>query len=209
MLGVVDKSLFNSSLRLLGDSLSPNNKKMFYQKFLKNKNKLRIIRSGLSWLLIILGLSILVFVWGPLVQQEIIFQYNKATGSLYYTYNRENSDLGQNNSLEDRPSIVPKSTSFGIIIPKIGVNAPVFANINPFNEAEFLPILKKGIAHAKNTSFPGQGGNVYLFAHSANSALEIQRYNAVFYLVNKLEKGDQIVVYYKEKPHFYYVFEKK
>ena len=52
-----------------------------------------------------------------------------------------------------------------------------------FNKNEFLPVLRKGIAHAKGTALPNEtNGNVYLFAHSTDSLLNVGRYNAVFTL---------------------------
>jgi len=159
----------------------------------------------ISAILISSGLIILLVVFGPLIKQEVIFQYNKLIGTSYYIYNNKQD---HDNYLKERGGITPESTDFGIIIPKINANAQIFPNIDPFSEREFLPILKKGIAHAKNTSFPGQGGNIFLFAHSANSLLEVQQYNAVFYLIQKLDQNDQIVIFYKEKPYYYYVFEK-
>ena len=62
--------------------------------------------------------------------------------------------------------LVPKDTEFSIIIPKIGASAKIFPNVDPSNSDEFLPILMKGVAHAKGTVFPGIVGNTYLFAHS-------------------------------------------
>jgi sortase A len=160
----------------------------------------------ISAILISSGLIILLVVFGPLIKQEVIFHYNKLIGTSYYIYNNGQDPNGY---LKDRGGIIPESTDFGIIIPKINANAQIFPNIDPFSEREFLPILKNGVAHAKNTSFPGHGGNIFLFAHSASSALEIQRYNAVFYLIEKLNQDDEIVIFYKEKPYYYYVFEKK
>jgi len=160
----------------------------------------------ISAFLIVLGITILLIIFGPLIRQEIIFQYNKLVGTAYYiSSNRQEAS----DPPEDRVNIIPKSTDFGVIIPKINANAPIFANIDPFKENEFLPILKRGIAHAKGTSFPGHGGNIFLFAHSASGILETQQYNAVFYLLTKLEKGDPVIIYYKETPYYYYVFEKK
>ena len=177
------------------------------QKNKQRVNKAKIARTILSWLLIGGGITILLLVFAPLAKQEIIFQYHQATKKQYY-YVEETA-----NGKEEIPAkgqqIIPQSTDFGIVIPKINANAPVFANVDPFKEGEFLPILKKGVAHAKNTSFPGQGENIYLFAHSASGPLQIKQYNAVFYLLSKLEQGDRIIIFYKEKPYSYYVFEKK
>jgi len=177
------------------------------QKNKQRVNKAKIARTILSWLLIGGGITTLLLVFGPLAKQEIIFQYHQATKKQYY-YVEETA-----NGKEEIPAkgqqIIPQSTDFGIVIPKINANAPVFANVDPFKEGEFLPILKKGVAHAKNTSFPGQGENIYLFAHSASGPLQIKQYNAVFYLLSKLEQGDRIIIFYKEKPYSYYVFEKK
>lgn len=175
------------------------------QKNKQGKNKAKIARTILSWLLIGGGITILLLVFGPLVKQEIIFQYHQLTNKHYYYNNEE--EMAETPPKGEK--IIPQSTDFGIVIPKINANAPVFANVDPFKESEFLPILKKGVAHAKSTSFPGQGENIYLFAHSASGPLQIKQYNAVFYLLPKLEQGDQVIIFYKEKPYYYYVFEKK
>jgi sortase (surface protein transpeptidase) len=62
-----------------------------------------------------------------------------------------------------RPSeekeIVPISKEFGLVIPKIGINVKVFANVNPRDPKEYLPILTKGVAHAAESVFPGDEGN--------------------------------------------------
>lgn len=105
--------------------------------------------------------------------------------------------------------ITPVDADFGIVIPKISANAKIFPNINPFNEKEFLPVLQKGVAHAKGTYFPGGGRNIYLFAHSTDAFYNAGRYNAVFYLIGKLETGDEIDIYYKNKIFKYFVYEKK
>lgn len=104
---------------------------------------------------------------------------------------------------------VPPNTDFALVIPKINAAAAVFPNIDPFNPAEFKPVLKKGVAHANGTSFPGQGSNIYLFAHSTDAFFNVNRYNAVFYLIGKLQNGDEIDVYYKGKLFKYAVYEKK
>ncbi len=105
--------------------------------------------------------------------------------------------------------LVPKDTEFGIVIPKIGASAKVFANIDPGNQDEFLPILAQGVAHAQGTVFPGILGNIYLFAHSTDSFWNAGRYNAIFYLLKDLVPGDEVVVFYQNKRYDYIVSESK
>ena len=101
--------------------------------------------------------------------------------------------------------LTPKDTRFSILIPKIGASAKVYPNINPASEDEFLPVLRKGVAHAKGTVFPGQKGNIYLFAHSTDNFWDVGRYNAIFYLLKDLAPGDEIVMFFENKRHNYVV----
>lgn len=103
----------------------------------------------------------------------------------------------------------PKDTNFSIIIPKIGASERVFENVDPSNEKEYGDTLLKGVAHARGSSFPGYGGNTYIFAHSADSFWNVGRYNAVFYLLKELQPGDDIVVFFQNKRHNYRVTETK
>jgi len=104
--------------------------------------------------------------------------------------------------------LIPKDTDFSISIPKIGASAKVYPNVDPSNPAEFLPILSKGIAHAKGSVFPGLPGNVYLFAHSTDNWWDVGRYNAVFYLLQHLDSNDEIVVFFEGRRYEYFVTQK-
>ena len=101
--------------------------------------------------------------------------------------------------------LTPPDTSFSILIPKIGASAKVFPNVDISNQDVYLPILMKGVAHAAGTVFPGMNGNVYLFAHSTDNFWDVGRYNAVFYLLKDLNKGDEIVIFYQNKRYNYIV----
>jgi len=101
--------------------------------------------------------------------------------------------------------LVPKDTDFSILIPKIGASAKVFPNVNVSNQDLYLPILMQGVAHAAGTVFPGMNGNVYLFAHSTDNFWDVGRYNAVFYLLKDLAKGDEVVIFYQNKRYNYIV----
>ena len=105
--------------------------------------------------------------------------------------------------------LTPPDTDFSILIPKIGASEKVFPNIDPIKEEEFLPILQKGVAHAKGTVFPGLPGNTYLFAHSADNFWNVGRYNAAFYLIKDLKIGDDIVIFFEDKRFNYKVTDNK
>ena len=105
--------------------------------------------------------------------------------------------------------LIPIDPLFNILIPKIGANARVFPNVDPSSEDAFIPVLKKGVAHSEGTFFPGQPGNIYLFAHSTDNFWDVGRYNAIFYLLKDLDKGDDVVVFFQNVRHNYVVKEKK
>jgi LPXTG-site transpeptidase (sortase) family protein len=99
------------------------------------------------------------------------------------------------------------TSEFSIVIPKLNISETVFANTDPFNQEEYSQILTQGVAHAKNTSLPGQSGNVFLFAHSSDNPFSITRYNTAFYLLPKLAPGDEISLYYNTQEYKYRVRE--
>jgi len=105
--------------------------------------------------------------------------------------------------------IIPIDPNFTIIIPKINVNTKVIKNVNPFNSTEYQIALTHGVAHARGSALPGFPGNVFIFAHSATDWYQANQYNAVFYLINKLESGDQIIIYYQGSKYIYSVNQKK
>lgn len=105
--------------------------------------------------------------------------------------------------------LTPKDTIFDVVIPKIGANAQVFPNIDPTNEAEYVAALKKGVAHAKGSVFPGMPGTIYLFAHSTDNFWDVGRYNAIFYLLKDLTIGDDVTLFFQNKRYNYRVSDTK
>ena len=142
-------------------------------------------------ILISLGLVIFILTFFPIIKEETKYTFNRSFVS------------------EIIKPIKPISTEFGIVIPKILANARVVDNVDPFNASEYQLALTKGVAHAKGTSYPGNAGNMFIFAHSSANWFTANQYNSVFYLVNKLEKGDEIDIYFMGKKYGYKVFEKK
>lgn len=137
---------------------------------------------------IFIGIIILLVNLGPVIFLEVQYQLPKS---------------------QKEWSFAPVDSQFSIIIPKVEINAKVIPDVDPFNAKEYKAALEKGAAHAKGTSYPDKEGNVFIFAHSTRFAADVQQYNAVFYLVDKLETGDDIHLAYKEKIYHYKVKEKK
>ena len=71
--------------------------------------------------------------------------------------------------------------------------------------AIFMEELKKGVVRYPGTAEPGQVGNAFIFGHSSNYPWVVSEYNDVFALIDTLEKGDEIIVYYNQKKFVYRV----
>jgi|SRR5581483_3200472 len=163
--------------------------------------------------------------FGPALYFEVNFRLNQLQGVHYIVASAKTTPPSVDKTQPANPTtqqggqfsaiaandkekiLIPIDTQFGILIPKIGANAPVIANVDPNNEDEYLPALQKGVAHAKGTVFPGMKGNIYLFAHSTDNFWDVGRYNAVFYLLKDLTVGDDIVVFFEGLRHNYKVTE--
>jgi len=139
-------------------------------------------------LLILVAFFILFFTFGPAIKNELVYK-TRQIADIKYT-------LEPNPDSRER-KLEPPNKDFSIVIPKIAAVAPVFADVDAQDSTKYLSVLKQGVAHAKGTAYPGEFGNTYLFAHSTDAFYNVGRYNAVFYLLGKLEKGDEIDIFYK------------
>lgn len=102
-----------------------------------------------------------------------------------------------------------KETNFSIEIPSIKVFSKVIANVDPFNEKEYIEKLKYGVAQAKGSSLPGEGGTVYLFAHSSDVPWRITRYNTAFFKLDFAKNNDTIYIRRNGREYMYKVYAKK
>lgn len=159
----------------------------------------------------LIGLSLVSFIFliFPLAREEI--RYNFFTEDLKLKTSvlveaaetvEKNKDKNQINRETELLGI---SSEFSIYIPKIDARANVIPSVNPFSSLEYLDALSRGVAHANTTSFPGEGKPVFLFSHSTDSPANFIRYNAVFYLLRKLDIGDEIMIYFSGKRYIYLV----
>jgi len=166
----------------------------------KKRKKYAKLLGILGSILIFLSLSLLFLIFWPAVKEEVKYDFNDSIGIKYVV-----------DKIPDKKEkvLTPVNKDFSILIPKIAASASVIANVDYSNPDIFLPLLKKGVAHAKGSSFPDQEGNVYIFAHSTDTFYNVANFNAVFYLLGKLERDDEIIVYYKDQEYVYSVSEIK
>lgn len=161
------------------------------------------------------------FMLGPLVSAEVKYRTDRLLGIRRTVPNIITSGLDSQTSDGENPpevsfadvgvsenSIIPVSTEYGIVIEKINANAKIVEGINPGNEREYVQALTKGVAEALGSTKPGETGNLYLFSHSTDAPWNIVRFNAVFYLLRELEKGDKVIIFYKNRRYDYIVFDK-
>lgn len=104
--------------------------------------------------------------------------------------------------------LIPPGAPF-ITIQKINAIAPIFFDVNPWDDKEYKEVLQKGIAHAKGTAKPGEKGTIYLFAHSSDLPWRITRYNTIFLKLNSLKNGDGITISGSGTEYRYKVTDKK
>lgn len=158
-------------------------------------------------------LGVFLTFW-PVILAETKYRLGQILGETYFLVGDEVPTPASSASFSfiKAPSplpITPIDTNFGIVIPKINANARIIDNVDPSNYKEYMEALKKGVAHTKGTVMPGMIGNVFLFAHSVGNFWEVNRYNAVFYLLKELDSGDLVVLFWQGKRYDYEVTEKK
>jgi LPXTG-site transpeptidase (sortase) family protein len=98
-----------------------------------------------------------------------------------------------------------------IVIPRIGENIPLLdtkvasgSSFETMHET-FMEELRGGVVRYPGTALPGEMGNVFVFGHSSNYPWVKSDYNDVFALLDTLENGDEITIYYNQKKFTYRV----
>lgn len=165
--------------------------------------------------LLLSAIAGVVLTFAPVIGAEVVYRFDQYTGKIYYVAADEGPkkkpDPGSLLIARDPKAlaITPLDTNFGIVIPKIAANAKVVADVDPGDQKIYAEALRKGVAHAAGTVYPGEVGNSFLFAHSVGSFWEVSRWNAVFYLLRELSPGDEVDVFYQGKRYVYLVYDKK
>lgn len=160
-----------------------------------------------------LGLTFLslLFLFEPIIFSELTFRFfsppKKHLKSIPPLTLQ--ATFGQLLEKKDLEKLAPADLGFALIIPKLGLNTKVFANVDPGEEKRYLPQLKMGVAHAKGSYLPKEQGTVYLFAHSTDTVFNLKNFNALFYNLWQLGPGDEVNLVFEDKLYRYKVSEKK
>lgn len=172
---------------------------------MKNKKACPSLRVIVASLLIVVGVVVLLVAYGPILLAELRYAFRQHGANFKVQLIGDSSQADSQSNSQSNVAIKAVDEQFGIVIPKINVNAPIVENVDPYSSFEYQRQLANGVAHAAGTGLPDQGRTMFLFAHASGDILMARRYNSVFYLLNKLEAGDQLVIYYRGAPYYYQV----
>lgn len=177
-------------------------------KTISRDNSLEWIRkTGIA--LVAVSVFVLALTFLPVIFEEAKYQFLPKHEDAAVLTQEAAKQLPASDTQEMQDVIYPVDEEFGIVIPKLSANAPVIADVDWRDSAVYQRALTKGVAHAQGTSYPGMPGNIFIFSHSGVDFYEANRYNALFYLLNKLVPGDEIYLFYKRQKFTYEVTEQK
>ena len=100
------------------------------------------------------------------------------------------------------PGAINQYSDNTIVIPKIGVKAPILWDIA---SGQIMESLQNGVVHLGGTGRPGEKANTFLTGHSSNYWWKGGDYNNVFALLPELREKDEIYVIYHGKLEKYNV----
>lgn len=147
-----------------------------------NKTQLKL-KIALSGIILLAALGLAAYPFWPLVSYYIAGPPN-VTLSAPVPY--ENGDTPSHEEI----------TGDRIVIPKIGVNMPITGGVNE----EYA--WSRGAWLDNRTSTPDKGSNTAFSAHRFQYKPPS---NKTFYLLDKLEEGDEVGVYWEDKLYTYRV----
>lgn len=171
---------------------------------IKTRHKARVVLKHSGTFIFIISLAATIIILFPFLgigTKKPVTQNTKVP-----TIKVENEEI--------EAKVIKEATALGLdaryslYVPKINAKSTVIENVDLEKESEYLKALKEGVAHGKGTSFPGLGGNIFLFSHSVSAPEYIKTYNAVFYDLKNLEQGDEIIIYFSGIKYVYKVSEK-
>lgn len=102
----------------------------------------------------------------------------------------------------DQQEIIPVDTDYAnsmkIFIPAIGISdITITPNVDSLNEKTYNAALKNGLAHFQGTPIPGDGGNSFIYGHSAVNFFFSRHPNdpeTIFSRLEQIEIADTISI---------------
>ena len=105
------------------------------------------------------------------------------------------------------PIIPPEAESSNILeMPQFGIKAPIL-QVETTNSKIIYEKLKKGVVLYPGSDIPGEGYSI-IIGHSSQYPWSPGKYKSVFSLLNELNQGDKIYVFWNQKPLVFEVKEK-
>lgn len=160
--------------------------------------------------ILLLGLSligVLLFIT-PILAGEVTYRTERVVNILRGP-KTVLSGFGELLWLDERGIPLPVDRNFGLLVPSLGINTRVSHPEGTADDELYKKLLAEGAVHAGETALPSEPGTTYIFGHSTNSILNISRYNAVFYPLQYIKEGDDIVLFYNNEVQSYKVQEKR
>ena len=169
------------------------------QRLEKPNRKVKLLKI-LILLLAIVGLVILIYPFFPAIKYKITgpkedYPYPTLLNNDYQLKLPETNEKADNVNAITTPKIAGLPKDNRIVIAKIGVNAKIVEGANQ-------NALWRGVWHIPNTSQPEKGGNTVISGHRFQYR---PPNNTTFYLLDKLAKGDYLIVYWNGKEYDYKV----
>ena len=96
-----------------------------------------------------------------------------------------------------------------IIIPDIGVDAPIVTDEHSYNQTTVQKALQRGTLLYGASAEPGHNDNVVIVGHSSGQLWAPGNYKFVFTLLDKLQQDDRIFIDFKGKRYIYRVSTEK
>ena len=141
----------------------------------------------------------------------VYFNWSALNARLFYNEN-ENFTFEKEQKNNTNPDEQNKKTEESLekddrlMMKKINVSVPIIS-ISSRQDKVLQEGLKRGAIIFPETSFPGKKGNCVIVGHSSNYPWRKGNYDNVFVLLDKLRKGDEVEIFWKEKKFKYIIFE--
>ena len=106
------------------------------------------------------------------------------------------------------PSIPIEAENSNILeMPQFGIKAPIL-QVGTIDSKIIYKKLKQGVVLYPTSDIPGNGYSI-IIGHSSQYPWSPGKYKSVFSLLNQLEQGDKIYVFWNQKPLVFEVRDKK